>query len=86
MGTKINEVEKSLFILDNKLENGYREYLKEPLAELGFRGIKSIIYEKGWVTRLGRGIVDPDPHTHYAYGEFCFRCGKDKEFFDKYCK
>ena len=83
MGTKINEVEKSLFILNNKLEDGYKEYLKEPLDELGFRGV---IYDKKWVTILGMGIVSPDPHTHYTFGEFRFRCGKDDELFEKYCK
>lgn len=71
--------------LEEKLVNGYEEYLKQPLAELGDNN-SSELYNNNWVIIEGLSIVYPHPHRYCNFTEFVFFCGKKEELFNRFCK
>ena len=80
--------EESEFLInkfEDKLEKGYGEYVKLPLAGVtDFQGNE--IFKNKWCVIIGRGVVDPNPHRHYTFLEFVFWCGKNENLYNRFIK
>ena len=70
---------------ENRLKTGYYEYLMQPLAGITDFS-ENEIYKNGWYTRIGLGVVSPDPHKHYSFLKFVFECGRDEKLFNRFIK
>jgi hypothetical protein len=68
---------------EERIEIGYAEYLKLPLATVS--DVQSNeIYSNRWFFRTGRSIVSPHPHRHYTLVEFAFECGYNSTLYDRF--
>jgi len=70
---------------EQKLKDGYEEYLKLPTATFLDFAINEI-FLNSWYIQTGFGFVCPNPHRHYTFIEFVFFCGQDKKLYDKFIK
>ncbi len=68
---------------EQKLKNGYDEYLKLPKAG---RNINSELYNNQWCFLTGMSIISPHPHRHFTFLEFVFHCGKDITLYNRFIK
>jgi hypothetical protein len=70
---------------EDRLKIGYQEYLKLPLAEITTYN-ENELYKNGWYTRIGLGVVSPDPHKHYSFLVFVFECGRKESLYERFIK
>ena len=71
--------------MDSRIEDGYSEYLKMPLAEMREEK-ESEIYSNNWVLFLGLSICHPNPHRHFTLLEFAYFIGKNHEIYERFIK
>jgi len=70
---------------EQKLKDGYEEYLKLPTATFLNFAINEI-FLNGWYIQTGFGIICPNPHRHYTFIEFVFFCGQKESLYNKFIK
>ena len=67
--------------LDKKINEGYLEYLKLPLATAAE---ETEIYAKDWCVLTGLAYCMPHPHRHYTLAEFAYKCCAVEELYKRF--
>lgn len=69
---------------EEKLQIGYKEYLKLPKAESSGINRNTELYSNNWCKFEGRACIHPHPHRHYTFLEFIFYCGNNEDLYERF--